>query len=160
MGKSVALETRPRGQKRRRTRPAIPYAATIGVRASDTQELIHQVERGFSYETFKNLLATWSVAGLSSSEIAELLQVPPRTLTRRKQAGKFATDESERLLRLSRVLDATAELFEGDRLSAVAWLRSPNRALNGEKPIEMTKTEIGAGEVENLIGRLEYGVYS
>jgi uncharacterized protein (DUF2384 family) len=42
----------------------------------------------------------------------------------------------------------------------VVWLRSPNRALGGESPLALSKTEVGAREVENLIGRLEHGVFT
>jgi putative toxin-antitoxin system antitoxin component (TIGR02293 family) len=135
----------------------IPYAASIGVRVRDTHDLIERVERGFTYSAFKNLLG---LLDLTSTELADLLQIPRRTLTRRKSDGRFAPDESERLLRISRVLDASVELFEGDREGAVRWLRSPNRALGGEVPLDMAKTEVGALEVERLIGRIEYGVPS
>jgi uncharacterized protein (DUF2384 family) len=35
-----------------------------------------------------------------------------------------------------------------------------NRALGGVSPFEMAKTEVGALEVENLITRIEHGVFS
>lgn len=157
MARSITQARRVRSRRSRSSRRAIPYAARIGVRVSDAQDLVHEVEHGFSYTAFDKLLGLLSLSG---PELARLLDIPPRTLTRRKQSGKFAPNESERLLRLSRVLEAAAELFEGDRESAVAWLRSPNRALNGGTPLAMSKTEIGAREVENLIGRLEHGVFS
>lgn len=144
-------------QNRLRDAQAIPYAARIGVRVNDTQDLIHRVEQGFSYQAFERMR---TLLGLSSAELSALLQIPKRTLTRRRQTGKFAPDESERLLRLSRVLDSAFELFEGKHPPAVEWLHSANRALGGEVPIKMARTEIGALEVENLIGRLEYGVSS
>jgi len=150
-------EIRSGHRNRLRDADAIPYAARIGVRVSDTQDLIHRVEQGFSYQAFERMRI---LLGLSAAELTVLLQIPKRTLTRRRQAGKFAPDESERLLRLSRVLDAAVELFEGKHPAAVEWLQSPNRALGGEVPIKMARTEIGALEVENLIGRLEYGVSS
>ena len=155
--KAVALESKGRRRGRAGTTDVIPYAASIGVRVSDTRDLIERVEKGFPYRAFENLLARLDV---SPTELIELLQIPQRTLTRRRKAGRFAADESERLLRLSRVLDTAVELFEGDRKGSVVWLRSPNRALNGETPLVMSKTEIGAREVENLIGRLEHGVFS
>ena len=39
------------------------------------------------------------------------------------------------------------------------WLRSPALGLGGAVPLEF-KTEVGAREVENLLGRIEHGVYS
>ena len=156
MGKSIA-QTRASRVRRTRSSPAIPYAASLGVRAGGPQALAQQVEAGLSYTAFEKLLRLLRVSG---PELARLLDIPSRTLTRRKQAGRFAPQESERLLRLSRLLEASAALFEGDRAGAVAWLRAPNRALGGETPLAMSKTEIGAREVENLIGRLEHGVSS
>lgn len=144
-------------QNRLREPDAIPYAARIGVRVSDTQDLIHKVEHGFSFHTFEKVR---SMLGMSTSELTALLQIPQRTLARRKRVGRLSPDESERLLRLSRVLDTAVELFEGQHQAAVEWLQAPNRALAGQVPIEMAKTEVGALEVEGLIGRLEYGVSS
>ena len=54
----------------------------------------------------------------------------------------------------------TIELFEGDVESARSWLMRPVLALGGAVPFEMLKTEVGAREVENLITRLEHGVFS
>ncbi|MEW6567704.1 MAG: antitoxin Xre/MbcA/ParS toxin-binding domain-containing protein [Chloroflexota bacterium] len=162
-GKESAVErlTIPRKKTGRRHRlgepKAIPYAARIGVRVSDTQDLIQKVEQGFSYQAFERVRR---LLGMPASELAALLQIPQRTLTRRKQAGKLAADESERLLRLSRVVDTAIELFEGEPQPAVEWLQSSNRALGGQVPLEMAKTEIGAREVEDLIGRLEHGIPS
>ena len=159
MGKSIAQARIGRGHASRRSARArvIPYAASIGVRVSRPQDLVQQVEAGFSYTAFEKLLRLLLKSG---QELAKLLDIPARTLTRRKQAGRFSAKESERLLRLSKLLEASAELFEGDREGAVAWLGSPNRALGGETPLALSKTEIGAREVENLIGRLEHGVFS
>ena len=40
------------------------------------------------------------------------------------------------------------------------WLTSPQVGLGGAIPLEYAETEVGAREVENLLGRIEYGVYS
>ena len=40
------------------------------------------------------------------------------------------------------------------------WLSSPQRALGGSTPLSLARTEVGAGLVEDLIGRLEHGVFS
>jgi putative toxin-antitoxin system antitoxin component (TIGR02293 family) len=74
--------------------------------------------------------------------------------------GRFAPDESERLLRVSTVFEKAVELFEGDVAGAVTWLTSPRRALGYQTPLAYSRTELGAREVENLIGRLEHGVFS
>jgi putative toxin-antitoxin system antitoxin component (TIGR02293 family) len=40
------------------------------------------------------------------------------------------------------------------------WLKSPQKALGGKTPLEYSDTEPGAREVEDLLGRLEHGVFS
>ena len=64
------------------------------------------------------------------------------------------------LLRASRVFGRALELFEGDDAAARRWLSSPQRALGGSKPLSLAGTEVGTGLVEDLIGRLEHGVFS
>ena len=68
--------------------------------------------------------------------------------------------ESERLLRLALVFEKAVELFEGNADAARDWLKAPNKALAGESPLTIVETEIGAREVEDLIGRLEHGVFT
>jgi putative toxin-antitoxin system antitoxin component (TIGR02293 family) len=136
---------------------AISYAARLGVRVSNPLRLVEKINAGFPYRAFERLQRELD---LSAKELADLVQVPPRTLARRKAQGRLRPDESERLLRISRVYDGALRLFEGDRQAARQWLLSPARALSGQVPLELAKTEIGAREVESLAARLERGVFS
>lgn len=133
------------------------YAALLGLKNFEWPHLRRAVEEGLPYGVFEQLRQT---SGLSSDELSTWLQLAPRTLTRRRQERRFAREESDRLLRAARVLGRALELFEGDRDAAVEWLTTPQRALGGEPPIEVARTDVGAREVENLIGRIEHGVYS
>jgi putative toxin-antitoxin system antitoxin component (TIGR02293 family) len=58
------------------------------------------------------------------------------------------------------VFARAVELFEGDRDAATAWMSSPLPALGGRTANDAVKTEIGARAIENLVGRIEHGVYS
>jgi putative toxin-antitoxin system antitoxin component (TIGR02293 family) len=133
------------------------YALLLGIRAPEWPKLLRNVERGFQFSALEHFLRN---ASLSSEQTLEWLQIAPRTLTRRKEQGYLLPDESDRLLRAARVLGRAIELFEGDRDSAVEWLLSSQPALGGAPPIELAKTEFGTREVEDLIGRLDHGVYS
>lgn len=113
--------------------------------------------RGFSYQA---LLAFEANSGVSLQALAGTIGIPERTLARRRVAGRLAPEESERLLRLSSIFEKAVELFEGDVSAAVQWLAAPKRALENQTPLEYARTEVGAREVENLIGRLEHGVFS
>lgn len=97
---------------------------------------------------------------MSISEIATAIEVPERTLARRKVGGRFSSGESERLLRLSNVFEKAVALFEGNIEEAAVWLRSPKKALDGKTPLAYARTEIGARQVEDLIGSLEHGVFA
>jgi putative toxin-antitoxin system antitoxin component (TIGR02293 family) len=131
--------------------------ASLGLTVTNTGELIRQVKRGLS---FKALRVFASNSGIPISVITSIVGIPGRTLARRKAAGKLTTDESERLLRVASVFDKTVELFEGDVMSAVKWLTTSRKALDNQAPLTYCRTELGAREVENLVGRLEHGVFS
>jgi putative toxin-antitoxin system antitoxin component (TIGR02293 family) len=134
-----------------------PYLLLLGLDPMDTSRLVERVEEGLSFGELEHLRRNMN---LSREEVAELVQIRPRTLDRRKREGRLHPEESDRLLRASRVFGKAIALFEGDAASARGWLFSAQRALGGAVPLEMAKTEIGAREVEDLIGRLEHGVFS
>jgi putative toxin-antitoxin system antitoxin component (TIGR02293 family) len=131
--------------------------ASLGLTATRTDHLVRQIEAGLPFKALESLA---TLSGLSVALIASTLAIPERTLARRKAAGRFAPDESERLLRVATMFEKAVELFEGDVTGAVTWLTSPKRALGGRTPLAYSRTELAAREVENLIGRLEHGVFS
>lgn len=97
---------------------------------------------------------------LGSGAVSEKLGIPQRTLTRRLSShSRLTAAESDRTVRFARVYAAAVELI-GDQEKAVEWLQTPNRALGGQTPFDQLDTEIGAREVEDLLGRIAYGVYS
>ncbi len=91
-------------------------------------------------------------------QLGALIGISQRTLARRRVEGRLLPRESERVLRIARVFDLSAALFEHDIASANVWLRAPKRVLGGEAPLAFARTELGAREVESLIGRLEHSV--
>jgi putative toxin-antitoxin system antitoxin component (TIGR02293 family) len=131
--------------------------ASLGIAASDTHGLIQQIEAGFSFRALQNLE---SYTGLNLSVLASIIGIAERTLARRRVAGKLSPEESERLLRISNIFEKALELFEGDLEAAVNWLTTPKKALNGQQPLCYSRTELGTREVENLLGRIEHGVFS
>lgn len=136
--------------------PEVP-GRSLGIRASSSGELIRQVERGFSFAALRNMETH---SGIEISRLAEIIGIPERTLARRKAGGRLTSEESERLLRIARVFEKAVDLFEGNGGEALDWLTSPKKALGNQVPLAYSRTELGAREVENLIGRLEYGVFS
>jgi putative toxin-antitoxin system antitoxin component (TIGR02293 family) len=129
----------------------------LGIEATDAVQLVREIERGFSFGTLERVRRE---TGLPLDRLATSIGISPRTLTRRKKNSKLKAWESDRLVSISRLLAFALELFEGDTEKAAHWFVVANRALGDVSPLEMAATETGAREVENLIGRLEHGVFS
>lgn len=129
----------------------------LGVQAEDNLNLAEKVKVGFSFDALERLV---EVTGLPLEQLRLAVRISARTLTRRKKENKFSPEESDRLVSISLLIAQTFELFEGDEIAGLQWFTNPNRALGGLTPIEVAATETGTREVENLIGRLENGVFS
>jgi putative toxin-antitoxin system antitoxin component (TIGR02293 family) len=107
-----------------------------------------------------SLLVLGGKLDLKNAALSEKLGIPPRTLTRRlSRHSRLTAAESDRTVRLARVYAMAVEMI-GDSSKASKWLRTPNRALGGEIPIDQLDTDLGTREVENILGRIAYGVYS
>ena len=133
------------------------YLSLLGLRSFDTAALLKRLDEGLSYAAFERLKRRLEV---STQELADAALITQRTLARRKKAGRMQPDESDRLVRLARVFSRAIDLYVGNVDLARAWMMRPNRAFGEVCPIEMVKTDVGAREVENLIGRIEHGVIS
>ncbi len=129
----------------------------LGIKAKGTMQLVEAISSGFSFATLERVRKE---LGLPLEQLAVSIGMSPRTLTRRKKEKKLSASESDRLVTISRLLAQSIELFEGDKEKALRWFMQSNRALGKLTPLEMAATETGAREVENLIGRLEHGVFS
>lgn len=131
------------------------YAALLGLSTFDAAGLRDRVESGLSYSALEHLR---TALDLPISELAELIRVPTRTLARRKDSKRLEPEESDRLLRVSRIVGLALRLFEGELAETRRWLLAPHSALGNATPLRMASTEIGAREVEHLIGRVEHGI--
>lgn len=153
--------TRPAGVERLREQLASSrprehfYVALLGLSTFESAAIHDRVEEGFSYQALERVRQTLNIP---MSQLADHIRVPIRTLARRREAKRLQPDESDRLLRLARVVGLTLQLFEGDLDQARRWLLTPHASLGDETPLAMATTGIGAREVEHLIGRLEHGI--
>ncbi|OLC17191.1 MAG: hypothetical protein AUH29_02810 [Candidatus Rokubacteria bacterium 13_1_40CM_69_27] len=120
------------------------------------EAIIDRVRAGLPYAALEAVATRFEIP---QEALVRVLALPLRTLARRKKERRLRADESDRLLRLSRV-GALAEEILGTREKAAAWLRAPNRVLGGPSPLDCLDTDLGAQKVEQLLHRIEYGVYS
>ncbi len=117
-------------------------------------DLIRAVKAGIDVRVFVDLARR---LGIAEARLAEIAGIAPSTLTRRKRAGALSPAESEHVLRLAALLERATQVFDDD---GAEWLRTPNVALGGDTPLALADTELGAREVDDLLGRVEHGVYS
>ena len=119
-------------------------------------EWISLVRQGISASAVD---AAVRVMGIGKSELARALDIPERTLARRKKEGVLSSDESGKMVRLAQVIERAVEVFE-DEQTAMSWLKSPNPALGGSSPLSLLDTELGSVSVTNTLGRIEHGVFA
>lgn len=120
------------------------------------EDLRERLREGLPYDAFEALRVRF---GLSLKDLGAVLGIPERTLARRKIQRRLRPEESDRLARLARIA-AYAEEVLGERRKAAEWLRTPNRALGNEPPVARVDTDLGARQVEAVLGRIAYGVHS
>lgn len=127
-----------------------------GLNNADGVALLGQINEGLDGKV-AGLIVDW--AKITQNDLRKMSGIPSTTFSRSLKA-RFSADQSERLVRIIRVLDRAVELFEGDKDEAQKWLNEPNRALGWKVPADLMASETGAYEVMKLITRLEHGVYS
>lgn len=123
-------------------------------RVPTSAELRERIKEGLPYRSLESLRERLR---LSAPEAAMVLHMPTRTLARRRQARRLDPDESDRLYRVARIAAQAVSVF-GAEDKAATWLQRPNRALNGESPIRLLDTDVGARQVEDILGRIEHGI--
>jgi putative toxin-antitoxin system antitoxin component (TIGR02293 family) len=122
-----------------------------------TDDLAQQVRLGLPASTVERLAGTLS---LHRSQVAERLNIPSRTLSRRLAAkSRLTHDESDRAMRMARMVALAKEVLGSDE-KASHWMSNPNRALGGRKPFDQLDTEPGVRSVEEVLYGIAYGMYS
>jgi putative toxin-antitoxin system antitoxin component (TIGR02293 family) len=129
------------------------YARTLS--AGETAARIKTGLRVSEFDTLRELL------GLTVHALAKKVGISIATLSRRRRSAEVLDAEhGDRIMRFARLYRLARDLYDGDETAARNWLTRPARALDGQTPLDYADTEVGAREVENLIGRLEHGVYT
>ena len=131
------------------------YAHLLGLRTTAPLQVAERVRDGLYYASFERFRRH---AAVSALELAGLVNIPARTLARRKATGRLEPEESDRLVRLARVFAQALQLFEGNAAATRRWLATPLAVLGRATPLHTATTDPGVREVEALIGRLEHGI--
>ena len=97
--------------------------------------------------------------GCTKESFTGVIGIAPRTLARRKAQRILNAVESDRLYRLARVTQMAVHTLRSLE-KAKHWLDRPNRGLSGETPLSLLDTDIGARQVETILGRIYHGIFS
>jgi len=119
-------------------------------------EKIQMIKDGLSKE---NLLALKDKSGLDYDQLSGVLSVARATLINKKGDARFSRDLSEKIFSLADIYAYGYQVFENENRFN-DWVFAPNHALGGQKPFDLLDSQYGREEIKNLIGRIEYGVYS
>jgi putative toxin-antitoxin system antitoxin component (TIGR02293 family) len=125
----------------------------LGRRLASERDLREAIREGFRPSVLEQLMRA---SGLTLKDLAGALDLSPRSLQRRRGSGRLTPYESDRLYRLARIVAIAGE-YLGDHERGIRWLKHPNRALGGLAPIAALDTELGARQVEDVLGRIAYG---
>ncbi len=119
--------------------------------------MAEEIRRGLSVRTVPELM---SFLGIKEDRVLHIIGLNKRTYQRRKAENRpLDPEQSDKAFRLARIGSRAEEIF-GDSESANAWLKAPNRALGGQVPVDLLDTDAGTEAVEEVLTRIEYGVYS
>ena len=134
------------------------HGATGKITASDftPSKLIEVLRAGLPVQELHDLQASLEVP---MEKLFPMLGISKATLHRRKAGGRLDQAESDRVVRFAKLMGKAVEVLESEE-NARQWLTAPQFGLGGAVPLEYAETEVGAREVEDLLGRIEQGVYS
>ena len=107
----------------------------------------------------KDLVSLKEKTSLDYDKLAKTLSVTRSTLINKKAGEKFNSTVSEKIVGLAEIYSYGYEVFE-DKEKFNSWISRPNKALGGKTPFELLDSQFGREEVKNIIGRIDYGVYS
>ena len=157
----------------RATRQGLPAETAVelveAIRGSDVRpEAGHLSARRDVEILLRELDVDAEVIGLPAmGPLGALIASLRHSLSRKKTGNakvnaspaRLTPEQSDVVIRTARILAKAIDTL-GDREKAAHWLTAPNRALGGEIPISLLDTSAGEHEVEALLDRIEYGVYS
>lgn len=106
-----------------------------------------------------NVVDLFLAEGVTQQEVDKLV-APRRTLThRRANKERLTVDESDRAVRLARVVAQTESVFD-NKDKAMRWLRHPMKRFEGRTPIEMLDTDVGSRLVEEALVQIDEGFFA
>ena len=122
----------------------------------DEDYILRISQEGITRKEFYNIV---KATGLSLYELSELTHITPRTVQRKKDSERISPDVSERAIFIENIFKMGTVVFN-TRDKFLEWINTDNPSLKGNKPKELFRSFAGIKLVEELLGRINYGLYS
>ena len=130
---------------------------TLKRKIATSPELVAFTREGIPAATLSKLAEGLT---MDRRSVARAVGISERTLSRRLHSqSRLSAEESDRTIRLARIFALSTDVLS-TRENAARWLQEPNRALDGRTPFELLDTDTGVQEVETILGRIMYGLFS
>lgn len=127
--------------------------AIAGLDGQSRRDAIEATRRGLPVSGIEQLINS---GRLTLAEVDHVV-LPRKTLSHRRKIGLLTPEQSDRLVRVVRIIAAAEDTF-GSKEKAFIWLRRPTKALEGDAPLALLDTNEGAREVEHLLHRIDHGL--
>ncbi|WP_176214850.1 type II RES/Xre toxin-antitoxin system antitoxin [Reichenbachiella faecimaris] len=135
----------------------------MAYKTSEILNLIHdpaiRYQKAHEGITKLDFLAVVSMTGMNLKEFSNLLPVTRRTLEKVKDKELINASVSDRILQIAALYQYGEEVL-GSIPAFQSWLKSDLLALANKKPYDFLSNSTGLSLVEDLLGRIEHGVYS
>jgi len=120
-------------------------------------DFIHIATKGVNIHAVLNFSTYFNI---SKAATAEMLNISEPTLYRWTKINKtLERNFSIKLFEISNLFLYGIEVF-GNKKNFFKWMNLPNTALGGLEPKELIEVPGGVSKVNDVLGRIEHGVYS
>jgi putative toxin-antitoxin system antitoxin component (TIGR02293 family) len=127
--------------------------AILNIDATDSREVVAATRRGIAVTAVDEIVRS----GRATLAEIDRIVLPRKTLSHRRKIGVLTPEQSDRLVRLARVVAAAEETF-GSQEKAARWLRRPTTALDNDAPLSLLDTSEGSRQVEHLLAMIDHGL--
>lgn len=130
--------------------PARPQALTPAVRRS------LQIK---ATDLNAQLTQLASQLGVTLKELAPLLQLSQSTLHRLRRQTALTGPTAEWVELLRGIMQHGLRVYGGEESAFQDWLRYPLGELDGRTPLQTLTTIAGFTQVDDVLGRIEHGIF-
>lgn len=127
----------------------------LGCHVDSLSDLRHLVESGLPKKSLSHVFDFLDIpVNIRNDFIYDI--IPEGTYKRRRE--KLKADESEKVERIARIVATAMYIWDNNTQELNRFLLTSHPHLEGKTPLEVSKSELGARQVEELLWKIFYGL--